>query len=80
MAPCLTTLSLPHPALAPPRCLQQFMDRLSLVALACLPETRADDLGSLSWSLGKLGSRLGAERIHPPVRRPPGPFDPCTCA
>ena len=43
------------------------MDRLSLAALACLPEYALEELGSLSWSLGKLGSKLGAARIHPPV-------------
>ena len=49
--------------------LQSVMDRLCLVALAVLPELPPAQLGSLAWSIGKLGSRLGASRIHTPARR-----------
>lgn len=44
------------------------MDRLALAALACLPEVPPVQLGNLAWALGKLGARLGAQRLHPPVR------------
>lgn len=43
------------------------MDHLSLAALAFLPEVEHTHLGSLVWSLGKLGTKLGAARIHTPV-------------
>ena len=43
------------------------LDRLALAALASLPELHHDHLGSLLWSLGKLGSRLGPATIDPQV-------------
>jgi hypothetical protein len=44
------------------------MDRLSLAALACLPEISPRQLGSLTWGLGKLGGKLGVHRLQTPVR------------
>lgn len=41
------------------------IERLSLLALATLPECHKDNLGSLTWALGKLGCRVGKSRIDP---------------
>jgi hypothetical protein len=43
------------------------MDHLCLTALAFLPEIQPAHLGSLAWSLGKLGTVPQAARIHEPV-------------
>ncbi|PRW33797.1 RAP domain [Chlorella sorokiniana] len=41
------------------------IERLSLLALATLPDCNKDNLGSLTWALGKLGCRVGKSRIDP---------------
>ncbi|KAI3434905.1 hypothetical protein D9Q98_002959 [Chlorella vulgaris] len=46
---------------------QAAMDRLSLAALACLPEISPRQLGSLTWGLGKLGGKLGVHRLQTPI-------------